>query len=430
MASMSEPANTSADTPGSPAAPAAPPRHYVVVARRYRPQTFDELVGQEHVAQALSQRHRHPAGGPCLLVHRGAGRGQDLGGADPGQGPELPAGPGAVPCNQCDICRSISGGDDVDVLEIDGASNRGIDEIRQLRQNVNVRPSRARFKIYIIDEVHMLTREAFNALLKTLEEPPEHVKFIFCTTEAAKIPITILSRCQRFDFAGISTRAIVERLRQIVRGRRGRGRARGPGGARPPGRRLDARQPVAAGATALVRLGADHGGRRARHVGHRRRPAAGRAGRSTWPTATRPPPWPNWTPPWPKASTWASCWSNCWAISATAWRPRPAARPRPSSTPPAAPAKQVAEAGRRLGLQTVLAAMQILDQTLARLRCSTQGRILAELAMVRLCQLEELDEIAALDRAVAVGPCRRRCRGAVARRQRPAGLTPPARSAR
>ena len=104
----------------------------------------------------------------------------------------------------------------MDVLEIDGASNRGIDEIRQLRQNVNVRPSRSRFKIYIIDEVHMLTREAFNALLKTLEEPPEHVKFIFCTTEAAKIPITILSRCQRFDFAGISTRAIFERLRQIV----------------------------------------------------------------------------------------------------------------------------------------------------------------------------------------------------------------------
>ena len=106
-------------------------------------------------------------------------------------------GPTADPCNTCDICRSISAGDDVDVLEIDGASNRGIDEIRQLRQNVNVRPSRARFKIYIIDEVHMLTREAFNALLKTLEEPPEHVKFIFCTTEPTKIPITILSRCQR-----------------------------------------------------------------------------------------------------------------------------------------------------------------------------------------------------------------------------------------
>ena len=101
------------------------------------------------------------------------------------------------------------------MIEIDGASNRGIDEIRQLRSNVNVRPSRARFKIYIIDEVHMLTTQAFNALLKTLEEPPEHVKFIFCTTEADKIPITVLSRCQRFDFAPIETRSIVERLQQI-----------------------------------------------------------------------------------------------------------------------------------------------------------------------------------------------------------------------
>ena len=102
------------------------------------------------------------------------------------------------------------------MLEIDGASNRGIDEIRQLRQNVAVRPSRARYKIYIIDEVHMLTKEAFNALLKTLEEPPEHVKFIFATTEANKIPITILSRCQRFDFAGIDMAAIQTRLAQIA----------------------------------------------------------------------------------------------------------------------------------------------------------------------------------------------------------------------
>ena len=128
----------------------------------------------------------------------------------------MPEGPTPEPCNQCDICQSISSGEDVDVLEIDGASNRGIDEIRQLRQNAGIRPSRSRFKIYIIDEVHMLTREAFNALLKTLEEPPEHVKFIFCTTEPTKIPITILSRCQRFDFAGILTRSIHQRLEQIV----------------------------------------------------------------------------------------------------------------------------------------------------------------------------------------------------------------------
>src|SRR5262249_28070176 len=109
-------------------------------------------------------------------------------------------------------------GDDIDVLEIDGASNRGIDEVREVRQNVQYRPSRSRYKIYIIDEVHMLTPPAFNALLKTLEEPPGHVKFIFATTEVQKIPVTILSRCQRFDFAGIAVPRIVERLKQIVAG--------------------------------------------------------------------------------------------------------------------------------------------------------------------------------------------------------------------
>src|SRR5208337_3554689 len=112
--------------------------------------------------------------------------------------------------------QSIAEGDDVDVIEIDGASNRGIDEIREIRSNVQYHPSRARYKIYIIDEVHMLTPQAFNALLKTLEEPPPHVKFIFATTEAQKIPLTILSRCQRFDFPGISLPRIIERLRSIV----------------------------------------------------------------------------------------------------------------------------------------------------------------------------------------------------------------------
>ena len=215
-------------------------------------------------------------------------------------------GPTATPCNECDICRSISSGDDVDVLEIDGASNRGIDEIRQLRQNANVRPSRSRFKIYIIDEVHMLTREAFNALLKTLEEPPEHVKFIFCTTEASKIPVTILSRCQRFDFAGILTPSISQRLRADRRGRRGRGRARGPGDARPAGDRLDARQPIAVGTIAGLRPRADHRGRRTRHAGHGgRRTAHAALGPHRRP-ATRPPHWPSWTRPSRKASTWGS----------------------------------------------------------------------------------------------------------------------------
>src|SRR5207245_2056856 len=127
-------------------------------------------------------------------------------------------GPTPMPCDTCDICQGIASGEDVDVLEIDGASNRGIDEVREIRNNVQYRPGRARYKIYIIDEVHMLTPAAFNALLKTLEEPPPHVKFFFATTEAQKIPVTILSRCQRFDLGGIGVAEIVERLREIVAG--------------------------------------------------------------------------------------------------------------------------------------------------------------------------------------------------------------------
>ena len=121
-----------------------------------------------------------------------------------------------MPCNQCEICDGISAGNDVDVLEIDGASNRGIDDIRSLRANVGVRSMRTQYKVYIIDEVHMLTKEAFNALLKTLEEPPPNVKFVFCTTEPNKVPDTILSRCQRFDFSSINDISIADRLREIA----------------------------------------------------------------------------------------------------------------------------------------------------------------------------------------------------------------------
>ncbi|NIL98710.1 MAG: DNA polymerase III subunit gamma/tau [Planctomycetales bacterium] len=190
--------------------------HYVVVARRYRPQTFEQLIGQEHIAKALQGAIAAGRVGHAYLFTGARGVGKTSAARILAKALDCQSGPAAVPCNACEICQGISAGEDVDVLEIDGASNRGIDEIRQLRANVNIRPSRARFKIYIIDEVHMLTREAFNALLKTLEEPPEHVKFIFCTTEPNKIPVTVLSRCQRFDFASIQQNAIVRRLQQIV----------------------------------------------------------------------------------------------------------------------------------------------------------------------------------------------------------------------
>src|SRR3989304_3054503 len=190
---------------------------YTVIARRYRPQFFEDLVGQEHVSQALANAITTERVGHAYLFPGARGVGKTSAARILAKALNCQTnGPSPRPCNECDICQSVNSGDDVDVLEIDGASNRGIDEIRQLRQNVSVRPSRTRWKVYIIDEVHMLTKEAFNALLKTLEEPPEHVKFIFATTEANKIPIPILSRCQRFDFAGIDMGAIQTRLAQIA----------------------------------------------------------------------------------------------------------------------------------------------------------------------------------------------------------------------
>ena len=189
---------------------------YTVVARRYRPQAFDDLIGQGHVVQALSNAINSSRVGHAYLFTGARGVGKTSSARIFAKCLNCQEGPTTSPCNQCDICESVSVGEDVDVLEIDGASNRGIDEIRQLRSNANVRPSRSRFKIYIIDEVHMLTQAAFNALLKTLEEPPEHVKFIFCTTDPQKIPITVLSRCQRFDFSPVKSDEIRNSLQKIA----------------------------------------------------------------------------------------------------------------------------------------------------------------------------------------------------------------------
>ncbi len=192
------------------------PPDYLVVARRYRPQSFEELVGQQRVATALGNAISRNRVGHAYLFTGARGVGKTSSARIFAKALNCVKGPTSSPCNECEICLSVTAGEDVDVLEIDGASNRGIEEIRQLRANINVRPSRARFKIYIIDEVHMFTKEAFNALLKTLEEPPDHAKFIFCTTDPERIPITVLSRCQRFDFGGILPEDIVGRLRHIV----------------------------------------------------------------------------------------------------------------------------------------------------------------------------------------------------------------------
>ena len=189
---------------------------YVVVARRYRPKTFGELVGQGHVGKALSGAIETGRVGHAYLFTGARGVGKTSTARIFAKALNNPDGPSIDFDGESDISQAIDSGEDVDVIEIDGASNRGIDEIRSLRANAGVRPSRGRYKIYIIDEVHMLTGPAFNALLKTLEEPPEHVKFIFCTTDPEKIPITVLSRCQRFDFAPVEVGDIVGRLREIV----------------------------------------------------------------------------------------------------------------------------------------------------------------------------------------------------------------------
>jgi len=202
------------DRPARPATDATPD-NYTVVARRYRPQRFEDVVGQDHVVQALRNAIRLNRLAQAYLFCGTRGVGKTSMARIFAKCLNCANGPTEEPCQVCDICQAISVGQDVDVIEIDGASNNGVEQVRELRQNVSLRPSRSRFKIYYIDEVHMLSTGAFNALLKTLEEPPPHVKFFFATTEANKIPITVLSRCQRYDFAGISPEAILETLKDI-----------------------------------------------------------------------------------------------------------------------------------------------------------------------------------------------------------------------
>lgn len=189
---------------------------YTVLARRYRPGGFSDLIGQEAISQVLTNAIKHNRVAHAYLFTGARGVGKTSAARILAKALNCEKGPSTSPCGTCSICYAIATGEDVDVLEIDGASNRGIDEVREIRNNVQYRPSRSRFKIYIIDEVHMLTGPAFNALLKTLEEPPAHVKFIFATTEVQKIPITILSRCQRFDFSSIGTKQIAAHLQEIT----------------------------------------------------------------------------------------------------------------------------------------------------------------------------------------------------------------------
>ncbi len=200
---------------------------YVVLARKWRPMRFEDLVGQDHVARTLGNAIKSGRVAHAFLFTgvRGVGKTTSArilakalncmrkpGTVPPGEDP----GPTVTPCLECPACLEIAAGTDMDVREIDGASYTGVDDVRKLQDSLPYRPTRDRYKIFIVDEVHMLSVNAWNAFLKTLEEPPPHVKFIFATTEAHKIPVTILSRVQRFDFKMISTRAIADRLRYVL----------------------------------------------------------------------------------------------------------------------------------------------------------------------------------------------------------------------
>src|SRR5579864_3037471 len=189
---------------------------YQVIARKYRPQSFAELIGQEHVRTTLENAisQRRIAHGYILSGQRGTGKttvarilARCL---------NCIEGPTIRPCGVCASCLEVTAGNSPDVIEIDAASNRGINEMRELRENVRYRPARDRYKVFIIDEAHQITSEAFNALLKTLEEPPEWVVFLLCTTEAHKIPTTIASRCQQFSFRSVDFNELMERMEQIA----------------------------------------------------------------------------------------------------------------------------------------------------------------------------------------------------------------------
>jgi DNA polymerase-3 subunit gamma/tau len=365
---------------------------YVVVARRYRPQVFGDLVGQGLVSQALKNAILTDRVGHAYLFTGARGVGKTSTARILAKALNCIKGPTPEPCGTCDPCLQIADGEDVDVLEIDGASNRGIDEIRQLRSNVGIRPSRSKFKIYIIDEVHMLTKEAFNALLKTLEEPPLHVKFIFCTTEPTKIPITVLSRCQRFDFSPVDPLDIANRLAQIVRQEGAVAEpaalellARRAAGSMRDSQSLleqllsfvgtsitvkDVHQMLGTASTDRVRaiierlIERDSGSALDElHATLSQGVDSGQLGEQLL-TSLRD-----------IMALRVGCDSRLLLFQSPA------------------DADQLREQGSRWGIDTLLAATQILDQAVTRMRHSMYGRILLEVALVRIARLEDLDQL-------------------------------------
>jgi len=384
---------------------------YQVVARRYRPQRFADLVGQEHVARGLSGAIESGRIGHAYLFTGARGVGKTSAARIYAKALECERGPAAEPCNECDSCRAISAGQDVDVVEIDAASNRGVDEIRQLRQNVAVRPARGRFKVYIIDEVHMLTREAFNALLKTLEEPPSHVKFVLCTTEPEKLPITILSRCQRFDFTTVDVAAIAGRLAQIVAAEGADVSAealtliarRAAGSMRDSQSLLEQLLGSAGGTVGVDDVHALIGTGREERVGELVTAIAARDPARA--LAALDESLQGGADPGGVLDQMIAALRDCLLASVGC---DPAKLTLSQGLGVDLPAL-----GRQLGTANLLAMLQIIDQTLSRMRTSGHPAMLAEMAVIRLAGLEDLQSLAAaIDQVAAATP--------------PAGAPPPA----
>ena len=190
---------------------------YTALYRKFRPITFDEMVGQEHITKTLKNQIMAGRVGHAYLFNGGRGTGKTSAAKILARAINCLNPKDGEPCNECEMCKGILSGSNTDVVEMDAASNNSVEDIRSIREEVNFLPTSSKYRVYIIDEVHMLSTGAFNALLKTLEEPPEHVKFILATTEPQKLPATILSRCQRFDFKKISNSDIIKRLKEVCK---------------------------------------------------------------------------------------------------------------------------------------------------------------------------------------------------------------------
>ena len=368
---------------------------YMVVARRYRPQTFTDVIGQEHVETALTNAISSGRIGHAYLFTGARGVGKTSTARILAKALNCVNGPTTEPCGECESCRAIAAGDDPDVLEIDGASNRGIDEIRALRQGANIRPTRSRFKIYIIDEVHMLTREAFNALLKTLEEPPAHVKFIFCTTEPTKIPITILSRCQRFDFAGIRTDQIAQRLKTIIIKEGATAEedavemlARRAAGSMRDGQSL--LEQLLAFAPEHITVADVHSVLGTADEDFTLKIIYNLSQKNTLEVLTAfDTAMSQGRDPAIFLEQLCGYFRDLMLLLSGGTK---------NQFLYTSPNNEglLREAGKSMGIQTVLAALQILDHTLDRMRFTTLGRILAELALTRIAHLADLDSISVM----------------------------------